>query len=253
MTQAELDEMFDMAVERSRRALRESLLRLQQRWVEVVDGMPREEAAKFRNRLQRSTGLRGALRAAKGVSAESAPGTLELALLWERCRTRGKLAIALETADINELRIALKRAAGLGLNVELEQDLLEELEEAARGAISGSGRSTPVLPELESLEPHRTGDGPDIAAVESVSHTVEPWWQRWAWWRHPGRSKKTWKGEESLLRAVREHVERGSDPLPHELAADLGLRPSSMENVRPSRLQMQSARSPLTAHADIVL
>merc|ERR1712129_413774 len=221
MTQAELEEMLDMAVERSRRALQQALLLLQQSWVEVADSMPREETANFRKRLQRSAGLRGALRAAQAVSIESGTCALELALLWERCRTRGHLAIALETANIDELRIALKKAAALGLSVEVEKDLLEELEEATHGGISG--RSTPILTETESPRNHITGDDAGIARVESMSHTVMPWWQRLAWWRQPGQPKKTWKGEESLLRAVREHVERGSNPLPQELAADLGL------------------------------
>lgn len=251
MTQAELDEMLDMGVEISMRALREALLRLQQRWVEVVDSMPREEVTNFRKRLQRSIGLRGSLRAAQAVSTNSGMGAMELALLWERCRTRGQIVIALETANTDELRIALKKAATLGLNVEVEQDLLDELEEAARVGISG--RSTPMLSEAESPKPHRTDDGAGTTAAKSMPRTTVPWWQRLAWWRQPAQPKKTWKGEESLLRAVREHVERGSDPLPQELAADLGLRPSNKEQTQRSRLQMQSDRSPLKAHADIVL
>jgi len=251
MTQAELEEMLDIGVERSRCALKEALLRLQQRWVEVAGSMPREEALNLRRRLQRSTGLRGALRAAQAVSVECGMGALELALLWERCRTRGQLAIALETANIDELRAALKKAALLGLSVEVEEDLLEELDEATYGGVSG--RSTPILPESESPGPHRSGDGAGTAVVGSMSRTVMPWWQRWAWWRQPSQPKKTWKGEESLLRAVQEHVERGSHPLPPELAADLGLRPLNKDQPQRSRQQMQGDRSPLASHADIVL
>jgi len=66
MTQAEFDEMRGMALEHSKRALREALLRLQTAWGQEISGLPPAEVARLRQRLRRAQNLKQALKAARG-------------------------------------------------------------------------------------------------------------------------------------------------------------------------------------------
>lgn len=224
MTQAEVDEMVNMAFERNRLALREALSRLQTRWVEVTCGMPRQEVARFRAGLCRAGDLRESLQAVRDVS-DSAAG-MELALLWERCRVRGLLAVAIRTEDALDLRELLVLASSLGMSVDFEQDLLDELEER-------EGTRTPTRAPSISSSSSTGAPTEHSSAAHKPLQRAQGWWHWWPWWRQRGSGQGEWKGNGNLLRVTQDHIQRGNKPVPHELAIDLGLR-ASLPDLTPS-------------------
>mmetsp|Transcript_102638 Transcript_102638/g.320889 ORF Transcript_102638/g.320889 Transcript_102638/m.320889 type:complete len:519 (-) Transcript_102638:17-1573(-) len=222
MTQAEVDEMRAMALEHNKSALREALLSLQTRWAKEMDELPAPEAPRLRQLLLQARNLREALSAVRAVEGASA-GTVELALLLERCRARALLGVAIQGEDVPELRRALARAAALGLSVQLEQDLCDELEDRQlpwpqptddASASSGEG-SEPPKDEASELRDEATAPPPQ---------SRQAWWRRWLPWQRRRKAREEWDGEAGLLQAVQDHIKRGNEPLPHDLAMDLGLR-----------------------------
>lgn len=227
MTQAEFDEMRSMAFEHSSRALREALLRLQTAWGQEIPGLPPTEAARLRQRLSRAKGLKQAIKAAQGCSQPSSG--MQLALLWERCRVRAKIALAIKMDDSVALRSALALAEQLGLSVSLEQDLCDEMVDEEQRRLEPVSRTISERSLASGGEEGQATVGGEAAAKAAAPKPR--WWQRLAWWgssTRASRASKQWAGEEELLHAVQEHVKLGNAPMPHELAVDLGL------NARPT-------------------
>jgi len=227
MTQAEFEEMRTMALERSRVALCEALHALREVWSQRVANMPRAEAKRLRARLRRAHGLPQALAASKAAPSAQKEG-LELALMWERCRVRALVALAVQLDRADLLRRALALAMPLGLSVEVESDLCAELED--REMTSRPVSREPSEPASPTDQYSEGGWGSDGQQDDSRSQTPRspppPRGRRW-WplsWGHRGPWKK---GDEGLLGVVQDHVKRGGKPVPHELAADLGLRASA--------------------------
>ncbi|CAE8644727.1 unnamed protein product, partial [Polarella glacialis] len=239
MTEAEVDEMREMAGERSRKALREALLLLRVLWAKSQ--LPPAEAVSLRKRLRKAKTLRASLRAAKNVASAIAPlpwedrapevqladlqkEALELALAWERCRTRALIALAvLSSGSAGELRAALSPAAKLGLSVDLERDLCDELEALEARALQPSRE-----PSEASLGASTGESGDERRQLEEEPETPPPlirrgWMSWWPWSKTRQMAFSKWEGDEDLLQVVKDHVRRGNRPLPHELAVELGL------------------------------
>jgi len=225
MTQAEVDEMREMALENSKKALREALQRLRTTWDKEASSMPSAEATRLRQRLSRGKDLKGTLKAARAPSAQSV-GRLELGLLWERCRVRGSIARAIQLADYEALKKALDDADSLGLSVELEHDLCDELRDQEQRRLEPISRQTSAR--------SRTADGALPEAEEGASvqerstweagASQHRWWHRLQWWGPAGRAgRKPSSSEMDLQLAVQQHVHLGGMSVPHDLAIDLGL------------------------------
>lgn len=229
MTDAEIDEMCSMVLEQSKRALREAVALLEKAWTRCAAKAPREELARLRSNLGQSINLSQALQAARGAEFPQRR-SLELALRWERCRVRALITLAVQIADPVSLEAALKLAAPIGLAIDLERELCDELTEradpgTAPSLLASKAGGGPRVPKLaldsggETEEDEESPFGDLLARTAAVLAEGRPrWWHRF-WRPRP----KPWEGEAELLRVVREHVQRGNEPLPKELAADLGL------------------------------
>ncbi len=80
-TEAEVEEMTQMALGRCKLALKEALVALRAAWEDRALSMSEEQALAMRKRLRRSQDVKDALSAGASLGK---PG-VELALLWERC------------------------------------------------------------------------------------------------------------------------------------------------------------------------
>lgn len=229
MTDVEVDEMCAMVLEQSKRALRDAVALLEKAWARCAAKAPRQELARLRKQLGEANNLNQALQAARGAELAQRR-SLELALRWERCRVRALITLAVQIADPISLGASLRLAEPIGLNIDLERELCDELAERADPATAPSlfapqagGRSRVPRLALDSgdgaEEDEEVPFGDLLSRTAAVLAEGRPrWWHRF-WRPRP----KPWEGEAELLRVVREHVQRGNKPLPKELAADLGL------------------------------
>jgi len=240
MTETEVLEMQAMVISRNQEDMRETLQRLQKKWSKEVSTLSGSDLARLRRALRHSTTLNGALRAVRSAAsfsssasrAQGSSGFVELAILWERCRVHGILAAAAAARDAPELRRALARAEAVGLAVEMEKDLCAELEEreaAPEEAAQEPSEAPSSAPG--SASPSEAGEGsPQEAEVDAMAAPPEHGrrWERWLWWRRqPDDARSKWRRDTQLMHAVHDHIRRGNEPLPVELAIDLGLQPAS--------------------------
>lgn len=238
MTESEIKEMRGMAAERGRVALREALSLLQVRW--AATRLPEEHIERLRRRLRKTMTIDGSLRAARATqkklaadATEEQREVLELALLWARCRVRAMLALAVRGTSA-ELAQALVPAERLGLSVDLEKNLLEELKAQEEATLetalsrenSEPGDASATSEGEANAEGASSSQVPDRPQQQSLS-PKRGWFHFWPFRsrsNRDGRIKQKWEGDEQLLDTVKDHVRRGNRPVPAQLAAELGLQ-----------------------------
>lgn len=119
----EVEEMRAMVLDHCKHRLRECHGRLRRRWRRVVAALPPHEASAPRSSLSQAPSLRDALGAARATSDVRA--SLALALLWERCRLRAEMALAVKLGRPGALRESIALAEDLGLAARMERDFCE--------------------------------------------------------------------------------------------------------------------------------